>query len=162
MPLEVNYEDIMRYFGQCTGRFHDDFPRICKHVLNYAVYGNLFQKNEFVVSSILGCQKDTPFFIRVALVGNWRDNTQLPGRNSPFLNPAIPSSFFLIHPFLTNFNSSFSCTWPGVANEKKVGWPWNSLLPAYTPLPFLSFSLLLSRRSSARTLLWLLSGLFQR
>ncbi len=33
------------------------------------------------VSSILGCQKGTPFFIRVAPVGNWRNNTQLPGYN---------------------------------------------------------------------------------
>ncbi len=33
------------------------------------------------VSSILGCQKGTLFFIRVAPVGNWYDNTQLPGYN---------------------------------------------------------------------------------
>ncbi len=35
--------------------------------------------NLYYVSSIWGCQKGTPFFIGVAPVGNWRDNTQLPG-----------------------------------------------------------------------------------
>ncbi len=33
-------------------------------------------------------------------------------QNSPFLNPAIPSSFFLIRPFPTNLNPSFFCPRP--------------------------------------------------
>ncbi len=42
-------------------------------------------------------------------------------QNSPFSNPAIPSSFFPIRPFPTNFNSSFSCPQPVMANQKE-GW----------------------------------------
>ncbi len=51
-------------------------------------------------------------------------------RNSPLLNPAIPSSFFLIRPFPTNFNSSCPLP-PAVANKKKVDWPYNRLHPAH-------------------------------
>ncbi len=50
------------------------------------------------------------------------------------------SNSSVIRPFPTNFISSLSCPQPAVANKKKVGWSWNSLLPAYPPLPLLAFS----------------------
>ncbi len=104
-----------------------------------------------------GLPKRYPFFYkgRANRQLAWQYPAAWVQRNSSFLNPAIPSSFFLIRLFPTNFNSFFSCPQPVVANKKKVGWSWNSLLPAYPPLPFLAFSLLSTRRSSARTLLWL-------
>ncbi len=112
-----------------------------------------------------GLPKRYPFFYkgRASRQLVWQYPAAWLQRNSPFLYPAILSSFFLIRPFPINFNSSFSCPRPAVANKKKVGWPWNWLHPAYfLQLLSLLHPLAFIQAKFARTLFWLFStGLFQ-
>ncbi len=95
-------------------------------------------------------KKGTPFFIKVALVGNWRDNTQFCPGTTNFTLPKFYYPFFLFSesPVFYSFYLFFCCPRPVVAYIKKVGWAQRDFIQlTSSSFPFSFTFLLLSRQS---------------